>query len=335
MKSLLIKKNEAGQRLDKYLKKLLPEAPSSFLYKMLRKKNIVLNGRKADGSEMTAVGDEVRLWLSEETFGKFSASPSRIYRDMLDPDRIIFQNEDILIYNKPAGTLSQQSREGDVSVNEQFVSYMLREGQITEEELNTFHPGICNRLDRNTSGIIVCGKSLRGLQTMGEALRNRTAHKDYLAAVTGRLDIGRDVRNYLIKDPDTNRVSVYDEEKKGSEMIHTAFRTVYCDDSCSLIMCRIYTGKSHQIRAQLAHLGHPVIGDRKYAGTVSGNGKRGKGTVSAGSEGNGMCLHSYRLSLDEKTVFTAEVPDYFRNAVKGYQWEHGRPGAFEDLPLRS
>ena len=100
MKSLLIKKNEAGQRLDKYLKKLLPEAPSSFLYKMLRKKNIVLNGRKADGSEMTAVGDEVRLWLSEETFGKFSASPSRTYRDMLDPDRIIFQNEDILIYNK-------------------------------------------------------------------------------------------------------------------------------------------------------------------------------------------------------------------------------------------
>ena len=180
MKEFTITKNEAAQRLDKYLKKLLPEASSGFIYKMLRKKNITWNGKKAAGSEKLAAGDCIRLYLADETFDKFSAyrpqSTAGADGTRLD---VIYEDEDILLINKPCGMLSQKAKPSDVSANEYLIAYLLASGAVTEESLRTFHPSVCNRLDRNTSGILTAGKSLKGLQELSAALKERTVNKYY------------------------------------------------------------------------------------------------------------------------------------------------------------
>ena len=164
MKEIVIRENEAGQRLDKLLGKYLSQAPKSFLYKMLRKKNITLNGKKAEGKEQTCAGDVVRIFLSDETYAKFSSGTHQGFQiekiPSLDPAQIIYEDHHILILNKPAGILSQKANPEDVSVNEQILSYLLEKGELTEEELKTFRPSVCNRLDRNTSGLLIAGKTL-------------------------------------------------------------------------------------------------------------------------------------------------------------------------------
>ena len=196
MIELRIKENEAGQRLDKYLHKYLKEAGTGFLYKMLRKKNITLNGKKASGSEKLCVGDVVRLFLSDETIEKFGGrcglemetagteerelrQYSMAYRRFGELE-ILFENHHILVVNKPSGILTQKAGAEDVSLNEWLTGYMLESGALSEEELHTFHPSVCNRLDRNTSGMVICGKTLAGSQAMSGILRNRSLRKFYL-----------------------------------------------------------------------------------------------------------------------------------------------------------
>ena len=176
MKELCIGSNEAGQRLDKFLGKYMDQAPKSFLYKMLRKKNITLNGKKALGNEILSAGDTVKLFLSDETVSKFSRSrtqetykpKSRGQGTKLD---ILYEDEHTIFINKPAGMLSQKAAPGDVSLVEHLIAYLLESGQITEEELRTFRPSVCNRLDRNTSGIVAAGKTLAALQELRAMFR--------------------------------------------------------------------------------------------------------------------------------------------------------------------
>ena len=171
MQLLTIGKNQAGQRLDKYLKKALPGAGTGFLYKMLRKKNITLNGKKAEGKEILTEGDEVKCFFSEETFASLSGTKSaedtsdyrkayRLLRDVC----VIYEDDDILLLDKPAGVLTQKAKPEDLSLNEWLIGHLLETGAIKEADLATFHPSVCNRLDRNTSGIVLCGKTLAGSQ---------------------------------------------------------------------------------------------------------------------------------------------------------------------------
>ena len=181
MKEIIVRENEAGQRLDKLLARYLNQASKSFFYKMMRKKNITLNGKKASGNEITAKGDCIRIFVSDETYEKFSvkerAQTTALRKaEALSPEQIIYEDSDILIFNKPAGLLSQKSRPEDVSANERFLAYLLQKGELTETEMQTFRPSVCNRLDRNTSGLLLAGKSLAGLQAMSEALRSRSLH---------------------------------------------------------------------------------------------------------------------------------------------------------------
>lgn len=176
MQSINVNSNEAGQRLDKLLTKYLNKAPKSFIYKMLRKKNITLNGKKADGSEKLEVGDEVKLFMSDETIDKFTELKKEQILDTKALD-IIYENENVLIVNKPAGMLSQKAKEDDVSLNEHIISYLIYTNQLSEKELRSFRPAVCNRLDRNTSGIVIAGKTLKGLQTMSELLKSRNMDK--------------------------------------------------------------------------------------------------------------------------------------------------------------
>ena len=167
MREIHVGKNESNQRADKLLKKLLPQAGSGFIYKMLRKKNITLNDKKCAGGELLKEGDVIKLWLAEDTINKFSTEQQRPKCNVkLKP---VYEDEDIIIFNKPAGLLSQKAREDDESVNDALIDYLFTTGQLTLEDMATFKPSICNRLDRNTSGLVICGKSLYGLQTIAKA----------------------------------------------------------------------------------------------------------------------------------------------------------------------
>ena len=194
MQKITVSSNEAGQRLDKLLGKYLSNAPMSFVYKMLRKKNIKLNGKKAQGNEKLTKGDQVEVFLSDDTWQKFAGAPGAekqlpadLARAMESSIRlsVIYEDPDILILNKPSGMLSQKAAPSDLSLNEYMIAYLLKKGDLKPAELATFRPSVCNRLDRNTSGLVTAGKSLAGLQQLSEILRDRTVKKYYLTIVDG------------------------------------------------------------------------------------------------------------------------------------------------------
>lgn len=323
MKELIVQKNEAGQRLDKLLQKYLNKADYSFIRKMLRKKNIVLNNKKAEGNEILKESDSVKIWFSEETLAKFAVheEPKRSldagslkvpgwYKDI----RILYEDADICVINKPAGVLSQKSAPGDHSVVEWLLDHMLRSGEITPEQLKSFHPGICNRLDRNTSGLVVCGKSLAGLQFMNEKFRDHTLDKFYRCIVSGDLRKDGLLEGYLLKNEKTNTVKLYKEEVPGSVYIKTAYHPLKKGADATLVEVQLFTGKTHQIRSHLASIGHPIIGDRKY-GDAEQN-KKWKNLCGV----NNQLLHAYRLEMHDAPerfahltdrVFIADLPKIY------------------------
>ncbi len=312
MKCLTVGKNDAGQRLDKLLAKHLKKAPRSFLYKMLRKKNITLNGKKADGSEITQIGDEIRLFLSDETIAGFSqeqttAVPAR----RLD---ILYEDEDFIFVNKPAGMLSQKAAASDVSLVEYLTAYLLESGSLTGADLAGFQPGVCNRLDRNTSGIVAAGKSLQGLQILSEAFRQRTVGKYYHCMVSGELKEERRIDGYLLKDESCNKVRILSssEEIGGAERIETWYRPLAVRNGYTLLEVRLLTGKTHQIRAHLASLGYPLLGDVKYGGARAEKSGRRFGLRY-------HLLHAARLTFPE---------DFRAETLAGREILAGEPARF-------
>lgn len=278
MKEIIVSKNDAGQRLDKLLGKYLNQASAGFLYKMLRKKNIKLNGKKATGNEIVHLSDQIEIFLSDDTFARFSTVklPSgkqsdvdvieNPYRNIpaLRKDLIIYEDEHICLINKPQGLLSQKAVQTDISVNEMFISYLIQSGQITLDHLQTFHPSVCNRLDRNTSGLLIAGKSLKGLQEMARLLQTHDAHKYYWCVVRGSITEKQRISGYLYKDTKTNKVTVMKEKHADAKPILTEYRPIAAGDHCTLLEVLLVTGRTHQIRAHLASIGHPIYGDLKY-----------------------------------------------------------------------
>lgn len=295
MREITIVKNEAGQRLDKFLAKYLNKAPKSFFYKMLRKKNITLNGKKAEGAEKLIEGDVVRLFLSEETMEGFQESyelAARVKQSFVKLD-VLYEDSHVVIINKPVGVLSQRAKETDVSLVELLIAYLLDKGSLTKEELSTFKPSVCNRLDRNTSGIVIAGKSLFGLQEMSARLQDRSLHKYYRCIVKGRMTKGARIKGYLEKDERTNKVTIYESASSEGESsyIETEYQPLLSKNGYTLLEVLLVTGKTHQIRAHLSSIGHPIIGDMKY-GEEALNKKLQK------QYGFGFqLLHSYRLEF--------------------------------------
>jgi len=307
MQNLMISDKEAGQRLDKYLQRYLSLAPKSFIYKMLRKKNIVLNGKKADGSEKIQLKDQIRLYLADETIDKFS-KPAVIEKSI--PLDIIYEDTDIIILNKPAGILSQKAKDTDVSMNEYLISYLVESQQITAEDLKTFHPAVCNRLDRNTSGILLAGKTMSGLQMLSAALKERSVQKYYLCLVLGSIKEPHHIQGYLQKDEKYNKVKVYTHSIPDGVYIETAYQPLCSNAHVTLLNVELITGRTHQIRSHLASMGHPIIGDWKYGERTCNESFRKKYGLQH------QLLHAHYISFGENKTFKAELPKLFTTVLK-------------------
>lgn len=345
MQSFQIGKNEAGQRLDKYLKKLLPQASGSFIYKMLRKKNITLNGKKADSAQKLEQGDQVKLFFSEETFQKFAspllhdskdnfaASVQLSQKYPLIPLDIVYENADILVINKPSGMLSQKAKPEDISANEYIIGYLLKQHVVTEQDLATFRPSICNRLDRNTSGLLIAGKSLQGLQDMAKQLNDRSVQKYYCCLVKGKITASTMVEGWLKKESHSNQVQIFPSQMPDSKWIKTQYQPLdwfvpsssentkkailqqvsleqsSAKECYTLLEVHLITGRSHQIRAHLAALGHPIVGDSKYGDPQVNH------WFSKNFQIRSQMLHAYRMKLADGRELVAPLSSEFQKTL--------------------
>lgn len=278
MQQKTIESGNSGQRLDKFLHKYLPEASTSFLYKMLRKKNITLNGKKAAGNEILQDGDCISFFFSEETYAKFRGETEahkasveaslnefeKAYAE-LSGIEVLYEDAHILILNKPAGILTQKASSQDISLNEWMIGYLLQ-GDIKSEIQNGFRPSVCNRLDRNTSGIVLCGKSLQGLQFLSGCIKDRSVKKYYCTICQGILRNPQTLEGYLTKDKKTNKVTISKKSTGDAteNYICTKYMPLNTSEQFTLLQVELVTGKTHQIRAHLSSIGHPILGDAKY-----------------------------------------------------------------------
>ena len=284
---------------------------------MLRKKNIVLNGKKADGTEKLSAGDEVKLFLAEDTLVKFTGegqSLSEVKFPVKKDLEVLFEDENLLIINKPAGELSQKAEAKDVSMNEYALGYLQEKGDITEESLKVFKPSVCNRLDRNTSGILIVAKTYQAAREFGAALSQRSVRKYYQCIVKGEVKKAEKIDGFLWKDEKTNKVEIYKTLKKDAAEIHTAYQPLKHKDGLTLLEVHLITGRTHQIRAHLSSGGHPILGDPKY----------GDRKLSKKYGVKYQLLHACRLELDgfdgefskyNGKIISAELPDVFKNIM--------------------
>jgi 23S rRNA pseudouridine955/2504/2580 synthase len=383
MKELIIDKLGDNQRLDKYLSKYLSAASKSFIYKMLRKKNITLNDKKADGSEKLQSGDSVKIFFSDETLNKFSEGKSCIsnagsrqtnnmtdkaadntanepavrtdgkhtdstadkysytafkkglsvdYEKIYRPLDIVYEDENVLFINKPVGMLSQKADKNDCSLVEYITAYLLHNNSLTYEDLAMFTPSICNRLDRNTSGIIAAGKTMKGLQELSSHFKERTLAKYYICIVAGKVDKRQLIKGYLYKDKKLNKVTICQTLPNGRDTseylpIETEYIPVAYSDNATLLKVHLITGRSHQIRAHLASINHPLAGDYKY-GKASFN-RRFTDKYNCKSQ----LLHSYELNIPDMDIHIhTDIPDVFLNVLKGENiWQPGIQEVLEAL----
>lgn len=265
----IITKAQAGRRLDRYIKKILPEMPESFLRRQLRENGFRLNGiRVHDGSRVLETGDELRIFLNDaqlRSFG-YQTAPSAVKEELADlMPPIVYEDDQILIVNKPAGMLSQKDRSADPSLAEIGAAYLHANGLAADAG---FTPGVCNRLDRATTGLVLMGKTLRSQQALMQMIRDRWIEKTYYAIVEGSPEWNGWTRltHHFEKDGKANRVRLSEAEPEQSGVMISDVRRVqvFPKKKASLIEVRLVTGKTHQIRSQLQFMGYPIVGDPKY-----------------------------------------------------------------------
>ena len=271
MNELLIAEYEAGQRLDKFLRKYFNDAPSGFIYKMLRKKRIKLNGCRAEGGEILTSGDIIKFYISPVTMDKFMSVreiiPGCNSAGSID---IIYEDDNILVVNKPRGILTHGAKGAgqpkEDTLIERCLVYLYAKGEFLADKESVFTPAFCNRLDRNTSGVVICGKNPAAMRGLNRSIADRHIEKYYLAVVIGEHPGERELRSFHRKNALANRATIAAD---GKEMI-TGIMPLATNQQYSLLSIRLVTGRQHQIRAQLSAIGCPIVGDYKYGGKTAG-----------------------------------------------------------------
>lgn len=274
MKSLTIKENDSNQRLDKFLQKAVPNLPKALMYKYIRTKRIKVNRKRAEISTRLNTNDVVDLYINDEffeaptEFDDFKNAPTSL--------DIIYEDENLLILNKKVGLLCHpDDREYVDTLIARVKRYLYDKGEWNPENELSFMPSLINRIDRNTSGIVLAAKNAETLRIMNQKMKDRELHKYYLCVVHGKPSkASATLSDYLVKDENKNRVFVYNSHKPGSKEIRTKYKTLKSANGLSLLEVELLTGRTHQIRAHLASIGCPLLGDGKY-GTNELNKKMG------------------------------------------------------------
>ena len=326
MKEFTIGHNDAGQRLDRFVSKAAPLIPESLLQKTLRKKDIKINGHPAKGEARLSEGDTVRVYLPDEFFETPRAENAwrKISAPRLD---IVYEDENILLVDKKPGVLCHSAGEwtwNTLIANIQ--AYLRSKGEWDPSQENSFAPALCNRIDRNTGGIVIAAKTAEALRVMDEKVKNREIEKTYLAAVIGkpRPAAGK-LEGYLFKDAKNNQVYVYDTPHTGAKTAVTEYRTLTSRGNLSLVECRLITGRTHQIRAQFRHASCPLLGDGKYG--------REKENRSYGEKGQALCSWKLKFAFTSPAgvldylngmEFQAKTPDFAEKYFPGYLKETGK-----------
>lgn len=291
MRELIIGKNDAGQRLDKFITKTL-DLPTSLLYKSIRLKKIKVNRKRAENNTILLEGDTIQCFLAEEFFEK-KVSESSFENISVKLD-IIYEDENIMLLNKRPGVSVHEDEKGSTNTLITHIqAYLYQKGEYKPDEEQSFAPALCNRIDRNTGGIVIAAKNAEALRAMNEKIKYREIDKFYLAAVHGvPKPESATIKGYLLKDDKKNIVRVYEKNPpRGAKEIITKYNVVAKRNDSALIEVELLTGRTHQIRAHMAHIGHPLVGDGKYGVNKS---DRAKGYKY-------QALYSYRLRFSFDT----------------------------------
>ena len=325
MQKIQVTPNDAGRRLDRFLRKYLERATLGSIYKIIRK-DVKVNGKRQDSSYVLEPGDEITLYLSDEMLGNLTAptkkdSPRKKIRKTFT---VIYEDENILVADKPFGLLTHGDHtEKKNHLANQVKDYLIANGEYNPRDERVFSPAPANRLDRNTTGLVLFGKNSNSLRTLNRWIRESRVSKYYRTVVFGHLNEKLVLRGRLEKDEETNTARILDVDADEGREIETIVTPVQQLDNATLVEIELVTGRTHQIRAHLASIGHPVIGDGKYA--------KGKGAKAFNHRMFEECelstqlLHSYRLELHdcdgefsylEGRVFCAPLPEQFENIVR-------------------
>ena len=287
MKELTIGQNDAGQRLDRFLAKAVPLLPASLAQKYIRIKRIKLNGARAERDTRLQVGDVLSLYINDEFFDK--PREDNAYLTVAAPKlNIVYEDENILLVDKRPGLAvhPHDGAEYGRTLIDQIQAYLYQKKEWRPREENAFTPALCNRIDRNTGGIVIAAKTAEALRILNQKIRDREIDKRYLAIVEGTLPKKEgSLVGFLFKDAKKKRVFVTDTPQPGSKSCRTDYRVLASRNGLTLVECRLITGRTHQIRAQFAHAGHPLLGDGKY------------GKLDKRFDRDYQALYSYRLTF--------------------------------------
>ena len=265
MKILTVGANDAGQRLDKFLTKAVKGLPTSMMYKLIRTKKIKVNRARTEPNRMLCEGDEVQLFIRDEFFDVPERDGGALERIVPKLD-IVYEDENILLLNKRPGVLvHEDTAGGENTLILHIKAYLAQKGEYDPTAEQSFSPALCNRIDRNTGGIVIAAKNAVALREMNEKIRNDEVRKFYYCVAHGKMPKSADtLHGYLRKDAADNTVTVSDTKRAGYKEIITKYRVVRQAGDLSLLEIELVTGRTHQIRAHLAHIGHPLLGDGKY-----------------------------------------------------------------------
>lgn len=266
MTELTVTKNDAGQRADRFLSKAFPNLSPTLVCKLMRKKRIKLNGAKTEPNVKLCEGDVFRFYLSDELLSKAPAERANDFRAVPSDISVIYEDENILLVDKPVGMVVHEDNDNtsDTLIN-RILCYLWKKGEYLPEEENSFVPALCNRIDRNTCGIVIAAKNAEALRVMNRKVRDRELVKLYLCIVCGTPSPrAGELVSYIKKLPDENRVVVSDTRAPDHLTARTKYRVLESRGELSLVEADLLTGRTHQIRAQFAHIGHPLLGDGKY-----------------------------------------------------------------------
>ena len=287
MRELTIGTNDAGQRLDRFLAKAVPLLPASLAQKYIRLKRIKRNGARAERDTRLEAGDVLQLYINDEFFDK--PREDNAFLTVASPKlNIVYEDENILLVDKRPGLAvhPHDGAEYGRTLIDHIQAYLYQKREWRPREENAFTPALCNRIDRNTGGIVIAAKTAEALRVMNQKIKDRELDKRYLAIVEGTPKPKEgSLKGYLFKDAKKNRVFVTDSPQPGSKSCQTNYRTLDTRNGLSLVECELITGRTHQIRAQFAHAGHPLLGDGKY------------GKLDKRFDRNYQALYSYKLTF--------------------------------------